>query len=387
MAENLAVGTKIAGTETPTDNGIIEIYCYDDEDENCEVYGGLYPWDEMMQYVTDSKTKGICPAGWHIPDSSELAYLVNGLGGETTAGGALKETGTTHWIDPNEGASNSSGFTALPGGEKTATTGAFNELTEAGTFWTSTLDEGTLLASKMSVYYDAINATISNIDKDNSFSVRCVKDFECGDSLIDMRDNKIYGTTKIGEQCWMSENMNVGTLLNSATNQSDNGSIEKYCYDDLESNCDLYGGLYQWNEAMQYSTDDGSVGICPDGWYLATEFDWIILEGTIDSFYDSSDPGWDGGPILAGYDCGKNIKSTSGWLGDGNGLDLYGFSALPGGVWGGSFYWIDYYSHFWTSTYEVSGAWGHSLEYDEDGINHFEAINLDAGYSIRCIKK
>jgi len=113
-----------------------------------------------------------------------------------------------------------------------------------------------------------------------------------------MRDNKIYGTTKIGEQCWMSENMNVGTLLNSATNQSDNGSIEKYCYDDLESNCDLYGGLYQWNEAMQYSTDDGSVGICPDGWYLATEFDWIILEGTIDSFYDSSDPGWDGGPII-----------------------------------------------------------------------------------------
>jgi hypothetical protein len=65
---------------------------------------------------------------------------------------------------------------------------------------------------------------------------------------------QIYNTVAIGYQCWLKENLNIGTRINGSQNQTDNGIIEKYCYDDNESNCDEYGGLYQWDEMMQYTT-------------------------------------------------------------------------------------------------------------------------------------
>src|SRR3989344_806977 len=97
----------------------------------------------------------------------------------------------------------------------------------------------------------------------------------CGDTLTDDRDSKTYATVQIGSQCWMAEYINVGTLTAGANNMSDNASIEKYCYSDTESNCTSDGGLYQWDEAMQYAascngTGEGSEacatpvqGICP----------------------------------------------------------------------------------------------------------------------------
>ena len=68
---------------------------------------------------------------------------------------------------------------------------------------------------------------------------------------------KIYHAVQIGDQCWLKENLNVGTKINSSTagqQQTANGTIEKYCYNNDENNCDIYGGLYEWNEAMQYVT-------------------------------------------------------------------------------------------------------------------------------------
>ncbi|NVN96881.1 hypothetical protein HXX01_01400, partial [Candidatus Nomurabacteria bacterium] len=62
-----------------------------------------------------------------------------------------------------------------------------------------------------------------------------------------------YNTVQIGPQCWLKENLNLGTRINGSQNQTNDNQIEKYCYNDLESNCDIYGGLYQWNEMMQYS--------------------------------------------------------------------------------------------------------------------------------------
>jgi len=89
--------------------------------------------------------------------------------------------------------------------------------------------------------------------------------------FTDARDGKTYNTVLIGTQCWMRENLNIGTRIDGSQNQTDNGTIEKYCYDDLESNCDIYGGLYQWDEAMQYVTTQGVQGICPAGWHLPTD--------------------------------------------------------------------------------------------------------------------
>ena len=116
MAENLNIGTRIDGDTDQTNNSTIEKYCYDDDTDNCDTYGGLYQWDEMMQYVTTEGTQGICPAGWHLPTDAEWTTLTNFLGGESVAGGKMKEEGLDHWQTPNTGATNSSGFTGLPGG-------------------------------------------------------------------------------------------------------------------------------------------------------------------------------------------------------------------------------------------------------------------------------
>ena len=120
MQENLNIGTMIDSLQDATDNDIIEKYYYQNNDSLGNIYGGLYQWDEMMDYNTSDNgnpgiTQGVCPIGWHLPTDSEWTELTDFLGGESVAGGKLKEAGTIHWKSPNTGASNESGFKALPG--------------------------------------------------------------------------------------------------------------------------------------------------------------------------------------------------------------------------------------------------------------------------------
>jgi uncharacterized protein (TIGR02145 family) len=144
MKQNMNIGTKMPGSTYSSDPLIIEKYCYNDLESNCDVYGGLYLWGEAMQgYGANVEgNQGICPTGWHIPKNAEWEMLTSFLGGETAAGGNMKETGTTHWASPNTGATNSSGFTALPGGETVwaeyGQWGGFSDLTFSASFWSST---------------------------------------------------------------------------------------------------------------------------------------------------------------------------------------------------------------------------------------------------------
>ena len=187
MAENLNTGTMISHYDLPLDNGIIEKYCHDDDTINCDIYGGLYIWDEMMQYVTTEGVQGICPNGWHLPTDAEWCTLENEVDTGTIscsstlwrgidAGGNLKETGTVHWISPNIGATNSSGFTALPGGYRDS--GGIMILTgDNGNWWTSTEDTITnIFAWYRYLYNDEARILRYNGQKIMSFSVRCVKD-------------------------------------------------------------------------------------------------------------------------------------------------------------------------------------------------------------------
>jgi hypothetical protein len=89
-----------------------------------------------------------------------------------------------------------------------------------------------------------------------------------------IHQGKFYNTVKIGDQCWMAENLDVGTIITGITNQTDNGTTEKYCFNNDPLNCALYGGLYQWNEAMQYVTTPGTQGICPTGWHIPTNAEY-----------------------------------------------------------------------------------------------------------------
>ncbi|MEI7727249.1 MAG: FISUMP domain-containing protein, partial [Bacteroidota bacterium] len=115
FAQNLNVGTMLIAWQTQqTNNSILEKFCFGDQEPNCDIYGGLYQWNEMMQYDTIPGMQGICPTGWHLPAQTEWSALLTLLGGDYWAGVKMKEAGTLHWISPNTGATNESGFTALP---------------------------------------------------------------------------------------------------------------------------------------------------------------------------------------------------------------------------------------------------------------------------------
>jgi uncharacterized protein (TIGR02145 family) len=200
-------------------------------------------------------------------------------------------------------------------------------------------------------------------------------------------EGQSYSTVMIGTQCWMAENLNVGTKINATQNQADNSTIEKYCYDNNEANCDIYGGLYQWDEMMQYVTTMGTQGICPDGWHIPGDAEWKTLEGTVDSQYGVGDPEWDN-TMYRGYDAGKNLKSTSGWTSDGNGTDLFGFTALPGGYrnTAGIFNYLEMYTYFWSSSlYASTYPIYRNIFFNRDNVM-WNYEYKENGFSVRCIR-
>ena len=240
---NLNIGTRIDGVNDQTDNGTIEKYCYDNDENNCYVYGGLYQWDEMMQYVTTEKTKGICPTGWHVPADAEWTMLIDNLGGENIAGDKLKEKGTTHWINNNVDASNSSGFTALPGGAINFSDGQFMMLGDYGLFWSSTELDGTYSLLK---YLLNSNAGVYRYRdyKTNGFSVRCLKDCPPinapGKGInIPSHDQIIWNWKAVaaatGYKWSMTNNYSTATDIGTSTSYSQNGL-----------NCETNHKLYVW---------------------------------------------------------------------------------------------------------------------------------------------
>ncbi len=144
--------------------------CYYDNDQaNDSVYGTLYNW-----YAVDNK-RGLAIEGWHIPSLNEwVRILLPYLGNPSLAGGKLKEVGTEHWQAPNAGATNSTGFTALPSGVRT-NEGVFVYLQEYTYFWTSGSLSPVSAWSNFVKYKDAWLLTGVATDKTDGFSVRLVK--------------------------------------------------------------------------------------------------------------------------------------------------------------------------------------------------------------------
>lgn len=99
-------------------------------------------------------------------------------------------------------------------------------------------------------------------------------------------DGKTYTIITIGEQVWLRENLNVGSMITSSAiedDQQDNFIIEKYCYDNDPANCEKYGGLYQWDEVMMYQKIEGSKGICPEGFHIPTFAEFEILSNFVNN--------------------------------------------------------------------------------------------------------
>ena len=200
-------------------------------------------------------------------------------------------------------------------------------------------------------------------------------------------EGQVYNTIQIFGQCWLKENLNVGVMIPGTQEMENNDTIEKYCYDNDPANCDTYGGLYQWDEMMQYTTTQGVQGICPPDWHLPTDEEWKQLEGTVDSQYGYPDPEWDG-IGWRGYDAGKNLKSTTGWYSGGNGTNDFGFTALPGGYrsYNGGFGSLGYDGGFWSSTeYDTNTAWSRGLLYSYSSVYRY-GNSKDYGFSVRCLQ-
>jgi uncharacterized protein (TIGR02145 family) len=145
-------------------------YCWYDNDSITykDTYGALYNW-----YTVN--TGKLCPSDWHAPSDAEWTTLTNYLGGESAAGGKLKETGISHWSSPNEEATNQSGFTALPSGYR-GNNGSFLFIGNFGNWWSSTeyyLNQWT--------WFRSMSNKFNNVSRDytiesEGFSVRCIKD-------------------------------------------------------------------------------------------------------------------------------------------------------------------------------------------------------------------
>ena len=464
LRENLDVGAMIPGSQDQTNNSTIEKYCYNDDTIYCAAYGGLYQWDEAMQYDTAQGSQGICPPGWHIPTLAEFQTLSSNVGGD---GNALKAVGQ----GTGGGAgTNSSGFSVLLAGGR-GSDGYFYGLDNYVNLWSSSQSDATNARSLYLGYSsDVIYLNYRNVEV-AGLSVRCLRDnlppespssptppdgsvgqspalrlgWTCGgdpdgESItfdvyvgitnppvtpvalgepnasvgltglagsamyywrVVARDEqgdttagpvwtfttgaiggspcpgtptvtyagKTYNTVQIGSQCWLRENLDVGALVPGSQGQINNSMIEKYCYGDDTVNCAVYGGLYQWGEAMQYDMAQGGRGICPTGWHIPTPAEFTTLSMT------------------AGNDASA-LKAIGQGSGDGTGTNTSGFSALLAGLRysNGSFYFLGTNGYFWSSTQVgATSALGLRL----DGLNAVVSLYSNFttyGFGVRCLK-
>jgi uncharacterized protein (TIGR02145 family) len=207
----------------------------------------------------------------------------------------------------------------------------------------------------------------------------------CGSILTDPRDGQQYPTVQIGIQCWMAKNLNVGTMVNGNSNQTNNSTIEKYCYSNDVNNCYTYGGLYQWNEAMGYTATAGTQGICPTGWHLPTDAEWCMLTTFLDPTVNCNTWG------LSGTDAGGKMKETgtTHWNFSNTGAtNSSGFTALGAGYRYDNlnFNNFRYYAYFWSSS-EYSSAYGiyRGLGYDYANV-YLDNSYKTLGFSVRCLR-
>jgi len=209
----------------------------------------------------------------------------------------------------------------------------------------------------------------------------------CGDSLT--YEGQDYTTVYIGTQCWFAEHLNVGTkILGSQDQGTSCSSIEKYCYNDDETYCTSDGALYQWAQAMCGSTTEGAQGICPDGWHIPTDNEWMTLEEYL-GMCSGTDAGCSGATNWRGTDQGNQLKIASDcYTGGGEAnCGTSGFESLLAGyrLTNGLFYYRGTIASIWSSLQSDGGAWRRNL-YSGHATVHRYADGKLGGFSVRCLK-
>lgn len=182
--------------------------------------------------------------------------------------------------------------------------------------------------------------------------------FTCGNDLIDPRDNKGYPTIRIGNQCWMSANLDYGIQISEFSHQRDNCVPEKY----KPPGGSQQPAVYQWDELMLYDDTPGIQGLCPPGWHIPTEVEWNLL------FVNWTNNAFAGAPLrYSGYS---------------------GFNAFLPGVLHHNIQWdfLDIATFFWSSTaYGSYKAWSHGINGYDPSVSLYPSLRSNA-FSVRCVR-
>ena len=405
MAENLNYETESSD-------------CFSYGNTNCVKYGRLYAWGDAMDsagtWSTNGKgcgrfgkdcspiypVRGICPNGWHLPDTTEWGTLLAAVGGREIAGKKLKSM--SGWYDykgEKGGGTDDFGFSALPAG-LLGDDGYYDE-GEAAYFWSS-VQRRSLDAYEVFLCNQWDKAEMSKFtgSKDYPVSVRCIKDDASKSSssvtpqssssskvpepveesssslvepsssssvtlatpcktdstdtceygeLVDDRNGQIYKTVKIDDQWWMAENLNFRT-------------DSSFCYNDSAEYCEKFGRLYMWGAASS---------ACPSGWHLPDTTEWKTLINAV------------GGQSTAG----NVLKSMSGRNSSDNGTDDFGFSALSTGYRNedGDYFGEGSDPDFWSST-ENGNSYAYHMGLESGDYAYLGCIYKVDGFSVRCLK-
>ena len=453
MKENLrttrfANGTPLAqGSEHSTTE---PLYYYPDGNAvNADPYGLLYNWAAVMNGASSSNAspsnvQGVCPDGWHVPSSAEWATLTGYVSGrsqylcdgesENIAKALACNSGwnTNAVVDCavglNQSSNDASHFSGMPtGGFVSSGIANFGKF---AMFWTCTA-----VGSNAESYYLAYStATVGHptggYETTYGMGVRCVRDesngggggsdasdiYSCpvaspnanetanGGRITALKDydNNSYRVVKIGNQCWMKDNLRTkhyadGTNISQGSNSmfALTTSISYYFYPDGNSvYASTYGLLYNWKAAIRTISNastanpSGVQGVCPNGWHLPSEAEYTQM-----TEYVQAQSEYVCNPSYTNY-VASAFASNEGWMSSGIGCapgnnlaanNATGFNAMPAGQWAQDPSGISQYASFWGASGDSSTAYSWNLL-----VNHpYPVVSYDMSewaYAVRCVR-
>ena len=406
---------------------------YGDNEAEVETYGLLY------NYAAAADPRNVCPTGWRVSTENDWQNLIYETGNYFDAG-ALKEAGTLHWAAPNSGATNESGFTALPGGERGF--GAIGDVERgtAGLFWTSDGGGGDGGRS-VRLEHDNEEITVSTIGASRGQAIRCLKvepSFGCTDvnfleydptatvddggclipshpgcmddgfeefdpqanvddgscaTLVGCSESTAvnyggyeYAVVGIGTQCWFKENLRVTNYRNGDEVQNLQDPVEW-----SNTNSGAYVAVLNDNAlAAEFGylyngmavTD--SRHLCPVGWHVATDEEWKTMESFLGvPFLELDMTGIRGEAEGVGEAMRMDYPNDT-WYG----TNTSGFSGWPGGSREGQGYFSEpgFNGRWWAPS--ENGSWYsfRELDYGTSGIFREEYMNPRFGLSVRCLR-
>jgi len=412
-------------------------FCYENKEENCRKYGRLYTWPAVVKLsekfakavakdsISKRKPKGVCPNGWHVPthlDYSRLNSYLKDIDEAVGVGTNLRSR--TGWEESEDALSGENGFgfngealgaykysepkmncasvikTIIPGERDPKTKvvapadtvygdscsvdptwvaslgfEGFGKLTG---FWTGTeVDAGSAEVRMLS--YDEDDFILDTARKEEAFYLRCMMDPPDDDeiydstAIVDKRDENKYKTVVVGKDTWMAENLRYAA----------DGS---YCYENKDIRCRSYGRLYPWHVAMNLPADyienssAGGIaaehqGICPDGWHVPSNEEWIALGQTALNKRKGG--------------IGSALKNKEFWARGGAPISAAtGFNAMPSGnrMADGEFMELGSSTYFWTAAGGdgLGGVYWYLINSKDDFTS---AEDFDgASFSLRCVK-